>query len=170
MYFLQRTDKSNSWFPFLRDHIKILHTYILPTIDCVHIKLKVGPFEELSSLFITRSLRICRGLSNEVHLMYIYCTYKCNARNLTGSTELKSYVYIYRVFRAQADWSLILLSATSCESVVPLSEKSAAARQNVLRSSVDVWYACTMNTVYINILYRYYMKCRHKQFIRLKKS
>jgi hypothetical protein len=50
------------------------------------------------------------------------------------------------VFRAQADWTLILPPAASCESAAPLAEKNAAVRQHVLRSSLE---ACTMNTVYI---------------------
>jgi hypothetical protein len=37
-------------------------------------------------------------------------------------------VCIYIVFRAQADWTLILPSAASCESAVSLAEKNAAAR------------------------------------------
>jgi hypothetical protein len=39
---------------------------------------------------------------------------------------------LYTVFRAQADWTLILLSATSCKSDAPLAEKNAAARPELL--------------------------------------
>jgi hypothetical protein len=35
---------------------------------------------------------------------------------------------IYMVFREQADWTLILLSATSCESAGPLAEKNGETR------------------------------------------
>jgi hypothetical protein len=35
---------------------------------------------------------------------------------------------LYTMFRAQADWTLILLSASSCESAASLAEKNAAAR------------------------------------------
>jgi hypothetical protein len=45
---------------------------------------------------------------------------------------------MYRVSKAQADWTLILPSATSCESAAPLAKKKAAAQHHVLRSSVDV--------------------------------
>jgi hypothetical protein len=45
---------------------------------------------------------------------------------------------MYQVFRAQADWTFILLLATSCESAAPLAEKNAAMWHRVLRSSMDV--------------------------------
>jgi hypothetical protein len=34
-------------------------------------------------------------------------------------------IYIYRVFRAQADWILILPSPTSCETAASLADKNA---------------------------------------------
>jgi hypothetical protein len=37
---------------------------------------------------------------------------------------------MYTVFRVQADWTLILPSATSCESAESLAEKNDAAGQN----------------------------------------
>jgi hypothetical protein len=42
------------------------------------------------------------------------------------------------VFRAQADWTLIVPSATSCERAAPLAEKNAAARHRVLRSLISL--------------------------------
>jgi hypothetical protein len=39
---------------------------------------------------------------------------------------------IYRVSRAQADWTLILPSATSCESVAPLAKKNFAVQPELL--------------------------------------
>jgi hypothetical protein len=41
-------------------------------------------------------------------------------------------LYRYTVFRAQADWTLILMSATSCDSAAPLAVKNAAARLQLL--------------------------------------
>jgi hypothetical protein len=45
-------------------------------------------------------------------------------------------VLFYRVIRAQADWTLILPSATSCERAVPLAEKNAATRPELLAHTV----------------------------------
>jgi hypothetical protein len=39
----------------------------------------------------------------------------------------KNRLKFYTVFRGQADWTLILPSAISCEGAVPLAEKNAAA-------------------------------------------
>jgi hypothetical protein len=39
---------------------------------------------------------------------------------------------MYRVFRAQDDWILILLSATSCETAASLADKNACARPVML--------------------------------------
>jgi hypothetical protein len=40
------------------------------------------------------------------------------------------------VFRAQADWTLILPSATSCEGAAPPAEKNAAVQPEVLADIV----------------------------------
>jgi hypothetical protein len=44
------------------------------------------------------------------------------------------------VFRAQADWTLILPSAASCESDAPLAEKNATARPEQLAHIVYFFY------------------------------
>jgi hypothetical protein len=45
-----------------------------------------------------------------------------------GHKFKKQNVYLYTVFKAQADWTLILLPTTSCESDGPLAEKNAAVQ------------------------------------------
>jgi hypothetical protein len=49
-----------------------------------------------------------------------------------NSLSLKAILSKYTVFIAQADWTLILPSATSCEKDAPLAEKNVAARPEKL--------------------------------------
>jgi hypothetical protein len=51
-----------------------------------------------------------------------------NIGTLTYTYMLTEY---YRVFRAQADWILILPSATSCETAASLADKNACAAGTV---------------------------------------
>jgi hypothetical protein len=49
------------------------------------------------------------------------------------------YLYLYRVFRAHADWTLTLHSTVSSENPKPLAEKNAAARPELLAHIVYVF-------------------------------
>jgi hypothetical protein len=56
-----------------------------------------------------------------MHMKHFSTQFTCNI-----------YVHIYRVTKAQTDWTLILPSATCCERAAPLAEKNAAARPELL--------------------------------------
>jgi hypothetical protein len=42
------------------------------------------------------------------------------------------YIHTYRVFRAQADWILVLPSVTSCDTAASLADENSCARTVLL--------------------------------------
>jgi hypothetical protein len=69
-------------------------------------------------------------------------------------------IYIYRVFRAQTDWTFILPSELPAKELRHLAEKNAAPRHQVLRSLISLYNEHRVYVrVYIHTSFCNYRKC-----------